>query len=484
MPSLKFTNHFPAVTRIVTCGLAAVGCVVLAGCARFEAKPLSAATTTSSLESRTLESPELKSFLQTNLHRDLTPWPQKAWDFQTLTLVAFYFHPSLDVARAQWGVAEAGVATAGGRPNPVLSAVPGYSLNPASGISPWFPSVSIDIPIETAGKRGYRIAQAQQLSDAAWLNIASVAWQVRSGVRTSLLDYAAAQQRAGLWHRQLQLQREIVTLLDQRFQAGAIGRNELTPARLALAKSESELADAIRQAAESRLRLAESLGLPARAIEGIELNSVLPTTSGSGMDLTSVEARQRALLGRSDVLAALSEYASRQSALQLEIAKQYPDVHLSPGYQFDQGEHKLSLGLSVELPVLNQNQGPIAEAKAKREESAARFVALQAKVIAEVDRALAARASAVEQAKRLEKLAQLALEQTASVEAQRKAGASDKLDLASAQLEAAASELALVDAQIKAAQVMAQLEDAMQLPLESWPALEEGRGPQAKQEKP
>ena len=34
----------------------------------------------------------------------------------TLTLAAFYFHPELDVARAQWAVAEAARITAGERP--------------------------------------------------------------------------------------------------------------------------------------------------------------------------------------------------------------------------------------------------------------------------------------------------------------------------------------------------------------------------------
>lgn len=484
MPLLNFILHFFPVTPRMNRSLSVVCLGLLAGCARFESKPLSAPGTASNLESRALDSPELKSFLETNLHRDSTSWPPKAWDFQMLTLVAFYFHPSLDVARAQWGVAQAGVESAGGRPNPVLSVVPGYNLNPASGISPWFPAVNLDIPIETAGKRGYRVAQAQQLSEVARLNIASVAWQVRSGVRTSLLDYAAARQHASLLQRQLQLQREIVALLEQRLQAGAIGRNELTPTRLVLARTESDFADATRLAVEARVRIAESLGLPARAIDGIEFDPVLAVTAGVGTDLTSTEARRRALLGRPDILAALAEYAASQSALQREIAKQYPDVHLNPGYQFDQGAEKLSLGISVELPVLNQNQGPIAEARAKREEAAARFVALQAKIIADVDRALAARGAAADQAARQEKLAQMAREQAASVEAMRKAGAADKLDLAGAQLEAATGELALVDAQIKTAQAIAQLEDAMRLPLEAWPTLERGHGPRAKQEKP
>src|SRR6185436_12086335 len=81
-----------------------------------------------------------------------------------------------------------------------------------------------------------------------------------------------------------------------------------------------------------------------------------------------------------------------------------PDIHLNPGYQWDQGENKWQLGVSMELPVLNRNQGPIAEAKAKRDEAAARFLALQSRVISEIDRALLNRAAAIEQLRQIDEL--------------------------------------------------------------------------------
>jgi hypothetical protein len=64
------------------------------------------------------------------------------------------------------------------------------------------------------------------------------------------------------------------------------------------------------------------------------------------------------------------------------------------------------------------------------------------------------------------------------------AGAMDKLELAGAQLEASANDLAILDAQVKAQQAVAQLEGAIQRPLEAWPVLEQGRAAPAKQEKP
>ena len=38
-----------------------------------------------------------------------------------LTLAAFYYHPSLDVARADWREAAGGIVTAAERPNPTVT---------------------------------------------------------------------------------------------------------------------------------------------------------------------------------------------------------------------------------------------------------------------------------------------------------------------------------------------------------------------------
>lgn len=436
--------------------------LLLAGCVRFEDKPIAPAASAEALESRSLSDPAFRKFLETNLHRELTSWPLQQVDLPIATLAAFYFHPSLDVARAQWASVRAGESTAGARPNPVLGVTPGYSANPPKGVSPWFPSVTLDVPIETAGKRGYRIAQAEHLSAAARANITSAAWQVRSGVRAALLDYETARRRAALLSDQVTMRQRATELLEQRLAAGAISAPELAPARLALVHARLDAADAARVAAEARVKVAEAIGLPAAAIHRVEFRFDL--SADQDAPVSSAEARREALVGRADVLALLSEYAASQSALQLEIAKQYPDVHFNPGYQYDQGENKWQLGISMELPVLYRNQGGIREAVARRDEVAARFIQLQAKVIAEIDRAAAARASAIEQLKQLDELARAQREVVEQVEASFKAGAADQFELATARLEFAVTELAHVDALSKQQQAIGLWEDALQRP--------------------
>jgi outer membrane protein TolC len=171
--------------------------------------------------------------------------------------------------------------------------------------------------------------------------------------------------------------------------------------------------------------------------------------------------------------------------LQIEIAKQYPDIHLNTGYEYDQGLQKWGLlGFGVELPLLNHNEGPIAQAEARRKQASARFEVLQAKVIAEIDRALAVYEVAAKSRAGAEALLATQRKQQEVVEQQLKAGAADRLDVLTAQIELAASELVLQDSQTKLHQALGALEDAVQRPLANWPDLEQGRDAQAKQEKP
>ncbi len=435
--------------------------VWLSGCARFEPKPLSPERTAERLESRSLEDAKLEQFIKRNAHREIPQWPPGTWDLELLTLAALYYNPTIEVTRAQWAVARGGEKTAAQRPNPTLTVSPAYDTT-TKVPSPWVVTATLDVPIETAGKRRYRRAHAAELSDAARWKIASAAWQVRSSVRANLLDFVAAQERQRLLQAQLDLQQRVLEKQQQQVEAGALAGSAVLPARIAVAKAQLDRTDARRQETEARSRLAESIGVTLKAIEAVKIAFDVeqePQIHG----LTPETVRRTALLTRPDILSALAEYAASQSALQLEIAKQYPDVHLQPGYEFDQGDNKWTpSGLSVELPVLHQNQGPIAEARAKREEAAARFLELQATVIAQIDRAMAGFRVSRENLAALDSMTEAQAQRTKSIEAQVSAGAAEQLDLLNAQLEAAVFETSRLETRIKVQQSVGAVEDALQ----------------------
>jgi outer membrane protein, heavy metal efflux system len=428
-------------------------------------KPLVPEQTAVILEARTLSDSGLRAFMEKSLGHDLPEWPLRNWTLEQLTLVAFYYSPELDVARSRWSGAVAGVVTAGTRPNPSLSMTPAYSTNPPVGVGPWMPAIALDIPIETAGKRGHRIAQAQQLSEAARWNLVTSAWGIRRALVTALLEYSAASDRESLLRRQLELQEQIVRLQEGELAAGAAAGSDVTAARIQLGKTRLEL-DAMRaQVGDARTRTADALGVPLHALDGVDLVFAFDPTDASA--LTSEQARGRALTGRSDVLGALAEYEATQAALQVEIAKQYPDIHLGPGYAWTEGENMWSLGLSFELPLFNRNQGPIAEAVAHREEAASRFMALQANVIHEVDAAISALKTADESLKSGDNLLTTQREHLKGVEGQLEAGAVGALEVASARIDTANTEVLVFEASVRRQQAVRALEDAVQRPLGS-----------------
>jgi len=199
---------------------------------------------------------------------------------------------------------------------------------------------------------------------------------------------------SGCWQSSKRPRNKNVKLLEAQLAAGAVSPAEVTRERIALDTTRLAVPDAIRQSAESRVAVAEAIGITVGALGGVEISFAGLDRVPPGLDTST--ARQQALLNRADVLSALSEYAASEAALRLEVAKQYPDVHLNPGYEYDQGDSKWGVGLTLELPVLNQNQGPIAEAEARRNESAAKFNALQARVLAEIERGMAGYRAALE----------------------------------------------------------------------------------------
>jgi cobalt-zinc-cadmium efflux system outer membrane protein len=436
--------------------------LLLVGCVHYHAQPIDPARTIQALGARRLDDPGLGTFVEANAEPRLETWPPPAWDLRALTLAAFYFHPDLDVARARWSVARAGRVTAGERPNPSITGGPGYDTTTKTP-SPWIPFVGFDIPIETAGKRGHRLAVALHLSEAARLDVASAAWQVRSRVRASLVDLWTASQETTLREEEQSLHEDNVRLLKLQWEAGAISAFELTQARLAADASRLALREAERRSAEARVRLAEAVGAPVEALDGVSLS--FEGLDAAPPEASLAEARSRALLSRTDILSALAAYAATQNALQLEIAKQYPDVHLGPAYQYDQGDNKWTLGIGLTLPIFNRNRGPIAEAEARRTEAAATFEALQVRVLSEIDQALAGYRGARKQESDAEELfANLRREET-TARAMLDLGEISRSDLVALRLQLAASSLARLDAVAKARQALGALEDALQSPL-------------------
>lgn len=430
---------------------------LLAGCATYHAEPLAPEQMLAAYEARDLNAPSLRQYLVAHSGNSQTGWTP-----DRLTLAAFYYSSELDAARARYSASLAAIDSAGERPNPTLSLPIQYT---AATTKPWTYGLALDIPIEIAGKRGYRIAQAQQLSSAAQLAIGQVAWQVRSQLRTALLDLFASQRREDLLQRQVTLQQELVEMAQQRTRLGEMASSDANQQRMALMRTENDLAAAHQSGLDARSRAATAIGIPLPALEVVTPDLSLFERPAPAIPADSI--RRAAILNRTDLRAALDDYEASQAALQLEIARQYPNLSLGLGYSFDQGQDKYSLTPGVvNLPLFNHNQGAIAQAEAQRKEAAIKVEALQ-------EQAINASAAALRNydaaRQRLSLLDQLAANQSAAREADRRAfasGETDRLTLRQADLAASVDALSRLDAQVQLQQALLQLENALQRPLQ------------------
>jgi outer membrane protein TolC len=340
-----------------------------------------------------------------------------------------------------------------------------YVVNAAPDVSPWVFPVSLDIPVETAGKRGIRMRQSAALSEAARLNIAQVAWQIRSRVRSQLLALAAAQQAVAILQNQQRALSQNEELLTHRSNRGETSPINAAQAVILAGKNSLALEDARRQRASAQGQLADAVGLPIRALDTIVLSTGALNSLPSPQAPFLIQERRTALLGRADLLSSLATYAASQAALQLEIAKQYPDVHLGPGYMYDQGSNKYGIGLTIPIPILDQNRGPIAEAKARRQEAAARFLGLQEKIINDIDRAMDEYRASYRKLQTADRVLKAALRQDQTLHRFLRPGDLSRLTLFRSQLDIDSTRLSRADTWTQAQQALGLLEDALEQPL-------------------
>ncbi len=429
-------------------------------CSHFQNQPLIPTNTAAQLQSRSLNSTEINQFFAK------AQYPKnQAWHLDKLTLAAYFYHPDLAIARAQAAAADAAIITAGQHPNPSLNITPTWISN-LTTLTPWIFVSALSIPIETAGKRGYRLDRNQHLSDAARLRLTDTAWLIRTRLRLAMLEMFAAQESWRLLHQQHQLEQRIDQYLQQQRKAGELAETDLLASQLGLQQSQLALTAAEKRLADSKAVLAAAIGIPLAGLANTELDFTEFQHYPDVQQLAISPLENHALRERSDILASLADYAAAQSALQLEIANQYPNIQANPGYTFNTDEHRWSLGATaLQLPLFNQNEGPIAEMAAKRQEAAQRFEALQLRIIGEIDRAYA-NAQAI-QPRRLaaEQLLTNRQANLRSTQALLQAGETDAHTVAVAELELAVAKKNQLDVLVENQQSLAMLEAALRQPI-------------------
>jgi cobalt-zinc-cadmium efflux system outer membrane protein len=437
---------------------------LLVGCSAPAPEAVDSARLLQALQARRLDDPRLQRFIESARPTEAAQSPVR-WDLDHLTLAALYFHSDLSIARSELGLAQAQAVTARARPNPGLAATLGRGVGGEFFSSPWIVGAAVDLLLESGDRRALRTAEADSSVQAARAGLQQASWLVRARVASALLDLWSAKARLGPLGEQLDLQTQRVQFYERRVESGESPREDLRRELTLRDQLAAALAQAQSDFARARVDLAEALGVPASALDGVAL-AIEPLDRPAVVPDNALAdaARNRALTERADVRDARARLDAAQADLQLQISHRWPDVRLSPGYLFEQGNNRYEAAIGLEWPA--SIEGPVAEALARRDLAADRLLALQSHIIGQIDRAVAAWRTSAQQALSAEALLARAQQRESAAQTQFDAGSLDRPALLASRIDRIGAQLSLQAVRERQRRALAALEDALEQVLE------------------
>jgi outer membrane protein, heavy metal efflux system len=448
----------------VRCSATLLLCVALAGCAHYSPRPRAPERVAADFASRTLDDPGLRRALEKAL--PARSWPRQQWDRADLLFAMLYFNDSIAEGRAAVAVTTAARRTARQLPNPTVGLAGEYA-NQHDGSPLWLWGVATDWLLDFGLRRGARIAVADLTEQQARYDFAEVTWKARDSLRRALVELLLTERELALLEGMQSDRQNQLLMARRQLEVGAAARGAVDRIVSDALLDQQKLYDSRRRASAARSALAAAIGVPVRSLDGLNLTwSDLDNPPEIPADRLQ-QWREEALLQRPDVRSAVVGYSVAEQALRLEVGKQYPDVTIGPGYTYDHGVKRLQFNLFLPLPLLNRNQGAIAEAEARRVEAGAKLEATVANAYAEVDEALRewdlARTRLTEAHRDIYDTARRIYSE---MEHGFAAGANDRTELVAAKIARTLTELQVLEAVRGAQEAMAGLEDAIRRPVE------------------
>jgi outer membrane protein TolC len=310
------------------------------------------------------------------------------WTDRQLAVAALLLRSDLRRLRAEWTAAQAAVRTAGERPGIGVQGEVERRVSGRDEGSPWVVALGGMLAVELGGKRGARLQAARAEVALAESRLLAAAWSAAVGTRLTAAALVQATAAADDARAEVAALEEVHRLERARYAEAALATSDLARTATEIQQARLALAEAENRVLQTRAALAASVAVPVRAVE-----VVAPTLTGplacASLDSVPPDSFLAEALGRRhEIASALGEYAAAESRLRLEVARQYPDLELGPGFIWDQGVNRWTLALVVPALLGARNRGAIAEAGAAREVAGLHVAEVQDSVLADVESAV------------------------------------------------------------------------------------------------
>jgi len=318
------------------------------------------------------------------------PWLTGISHSQTLSLQtalqrALAANPRLTAAERDVGIASGQSIQAGALINPELS----YEQDNSFGSGPYRGTRSAETTLQISqlfelfGKRDARIAAGRATLDTATIQRRAVRLEVLSETAIAFLGVLGNQRRIQILDEHINAIDRLTPLLQRRIDAGASSPAETGRAQVAsdLVKADRERVRAV--LASARRELAVLMGDTSPKYSAV---SGRLEAAGRPPSFQSVVA---AIDANPQLVRWTAVYAQRNAELLMARLRPYPDVRLSAGWRHfnDTGDDAVRLGVSIPIPVFDQNQGNIISAEQSLEKTRAEREANRAALIVLAGRA-------------------------------------------------------------------------------------------------
>lgn len=274
--------------------------------------------------------------------------------------------PAIEAASAGVRASNAARTIAGLRPNPSLEA----QTENVTGTGPYrrFDSaettVGLAVPIELGGKRPARVAVADAQGDRARIEVAIAEADTVLRVTQSYIEAVAAERRLGTARDQARIAAEASHAAGVKVAAGRASPIEQQRADVLRINADAAAERAERNLTVARANLARLIGKPVSG--GLDL-IWFDRVSGYG------PPHPVAAEGTLALAAAETDVAKSNAQISLARAQRIPDVTLSASARRfqDTGDTAAVFGLSIPLPLFNNGNAAVAQARAERDQAEA-----------------------------------------------------------------------------------------------------------------
>lgn len=290
-------------------------------------------------------------------------------------------NPDLQASKQSLDVASANITTAKAIPNPRLEMQSGRfnELNPAS-LSGRANGIGVAQLIENPALRNARIEGALHNQTRSAQVVVMTENELIAETKRRAYEYLLRKEETLAAFDALGLLEQIRERVKVRVQTGEAGRYELI-------KSDAEIINARQREQTSRLQVQQAAISLNRLTAGKlpstwELNAQL----SDKLQVPDLELlKQTALIDNPEIKQLVAELARSRSKLNEAEASRWPGVEIRVSQLREPEARQNMIGLSVQLPILDQRAGPRAEAIAERERALIRLDGRKAELLQQIE---------------------------------------------------------------------------------------------------